>query len=98
MMMLSTVGKTDAAAAGIGWAVMIVFAMFGGAMIPLFLMQGWMVTLSHASPVKWSILAMEGAIWRGFTPAEMLLPCGILLAVGVAGFGVGARLFDWNEH
>lgn len=98
MMMLSTVGKTDAAAAGIGWAVMLVFAMFGGAMIPLFLMQGWMVTLSHASPVKWSILAMEGAIWRGFTPAEMLLPCGILLAVGVAGFGVGARLFDWNEH
>lgn len=98
MMLLSTIGKTEASSGGIGWAVLLVFAMFGGGMLPLFLMKGWMITLSHVSPVKWSILAIEGAVWRGFTLGDMLLPCGILCGVGVVGFGLGSRLFDWTEH
>lgn len=97
MMLLATIGRTEAAAGGIGWAVLLVFAMFGGGMIPLMFMKGWMQTLSHFSPVKWAIYALEGAIWRGFTPEQMLLPCGILIGVGVVGFGLGSRLFDWTE-
>jgi ABC-2 type transport system permease protein len=97
MMLLATIGRTEAAAGGIGWAVLLVFAMFGGGMIPLMFMKGWMQTLSHFSPVKWAIYALEGAIWRGFTPEQMLLPCGILIGIGVAGFALGSRLFDWSE-
>ena len=97
MMLLSTIGKTEAAAGGIGWAVMIVFAMFGGGMMPLMFMKGWMVTLSNFSPVKWSIYAIEGAVWRDFTIDKMLLPCGILLAIGVTGFALGSRMFAWSE-
>lgn len=98
MMLLSTLGKTEAAAGGIGWAVMLVFAMLGGGMLPLAFMPAWMAPLSNISPVKWSILAMEGAIWRGFSLADMALPCGILLAIGAVGFALGSRLFDWSEH
>jgi ABC-2 type transport system permease protein len=39
--------------------------------------------VSHFIPVKWGILALEGAIWRGFDLADMLPPCGILLSIGV---------------
>lgn len=98
MMLLSTLGKTEASAGGVGWAVMIVMAMLGGGMMPLAFMRGWMVTLSHLSPVKWSILAMEGAIWRGFGPSDMLLPCGVLWAVGILGFALGSKMFAWTEH
>jgi ABC-2 type transport system permease protein len=52
-----------------------------------------MVPLSNVSPVKWGILALEGALWRGFTLGEMAVPCLVLLGVGVTGFAVGARLF-----
>jgi ABC-2 type transport system permease protein len=93
MMLLSTLGKTEAAAGGIGWAVLVVLAMFGGGMVPLFLMPSWMQTLGNASPVKWSILAFEGALWRDFSAADMALPCGILVAVGVVGFVVGSAVF-----
>ena len=93
MMLLSALGKTEASASGIGWAVLVVLAMIGGGMVPLFAMPGWMQTLSHASPVKWSILALEGAIWRDFGASEMLLPCFVLVAVGVAGFLVGSLAF-----
>ena len=97
-MLLSVLGKTEQSAGGIGWAVLLVMAMLGGGMIPLFIMPGWMQTLSHVSPVKWSILAMEGAIWRGFSFGEMMLPCGILLGVGLACFAIGVRAFSWTQE
>lgn len=97
MMLLSVVGRTETAAGGIGWAVLLVFAMLGGGMVPMFLMPGWMQTLGSVSPVKWAVLAMEGAIWRGYTPIEMLLPCSILLAIGIAAFTLGAAVFRARE-
>ena len=93
MMLVAVVGKTEQAAGGMGWAVMMPFAMLGGGMVPLFFMPSWMQTVGSVSPVKWGILALEGAIWRGFGPAELALPCGILLAVGAAGLAAGALLF-----
>ncbi len=97
MMLLSVCGKTESAASGIGWSILTVMAMIGGGMVPLFIMPQWLQTISGVSPVKWAILAMEGAIWRGFTFTEMLLPCGILLAIGAACFAVGVRAFRWTE-
>jgi ABC-2 type transport system permease protein len=97
MMLLSVLGRTARAASGIAWAVLLVFSMLGGGMIPYFIMPSWMRTLSDVSPVKWSILAMEGAVWRGFSLREMLLPTGILIAVGVGLFAVGVRAFSWSS-
>jgi ABC-2 type transport system permease protein len=52
-----------------------------------------MSAIGTISPVKWGILALEGALWRGFGPREMLLPCLVLLGFGAIGFGLGARVF-----
>ncbi|MFH1313842.1 MAG: ABC transporter permease [Candidatus Eisenbacteria bacterium] len=98
MMLLSVVGKTEQAAGGIGWAVLIVMSMLGGGMIPLFAMPAWMHRISDFSPVKWSILAMEGAVWRGFSFGEMLQPCGILIILGVVCFLIGVRTFSWTSQ
>jgi ABC-2 type transport system permease protein len=98
MMLLSVMGKTEQSAGGIGWSVLMVISMIGGGMIPLFVMPSWMRTISHFSPVKWAILAMEGALWRRFTFQEMLLPCGILIGVGLVFFIVGVRLFQWSTE
>jgi ABC-2 type transport system permease protein len=97
MMLLAVSGKTEQAVGGIGWAVLIVMSMLGGGMIPLFFMPTWMRTIGTFSPVKWSVMAMEGAVWRGFSFVEMLKPCGILVAVGVVCFTIGVRVFDWTS-
>jgi ABC-2 type transport system permease protein len=91
MMLIASLGRTEEAASGAGWAIMMPMAMLGGAMIPLIAMPAWMIPVSHASPIKWAVLALEGAIWRGFGPADMLLPCGILLTVGILSFAAGSR-------
>jgi ABC-2 type transport system permease protein len=92
MMFLASIGKTERGMSSVGWAVMMVFAMFGGGMIPLFAMPAWMLSVSNFSPVKWAILMFEGATWREFTVAEMLLPCSLMLVIGVLLFFAGARL------
>jgi ABC-2 type transport system permease protein len=97
MMFMSTLGKTQQAVAGAGWGMMMPLAMIGGAMVPLIAMPPWMLTLSDFSPVKWGILSLEGAIWRGFTLTDMLLPCVILLAVGAACFAVGVAVLSRQE-
>jgi ABC-2 type transport system permease protein len=92
MMLVSTLGKTEQSVGGAGWAILMIMAMFGGAMMPLAFMPSWMRNVSHLSPIKWGILAIEGGIWRNFSPTEMLLPCGILLALGSAFFILGVLM------
>jgi ABC-2 type transport system permease protein len=94
MMLVATLGRTEQAASGTAWAILMPLSMVGGGMIPQFIMPPWMSAVGSVSPVKWAIRAIEGALWRGFTPAEMLLPCGLLLLVGLACFAVGTRRLD----
>lgn len=94
MMLMSVLGKTEQAVSGSGWAIITLLCMFGGGMIPLAFMPSFMQKLSHISPVKWGILAIEGAVWRGFTLNEMLMPCGVLLGIGVASFAIGASVLS----
>jgi ABC-2 type transport system permease protein len=90
MMFVSVLGKTPRSVSGSGWAIFLVMSMFGGGTVPLIAMPAWMQKASSLSPVKWGIVALEGAIWRGFSWREMALPCAILLGVGAAGFAFGA--------
>ena len=79
-MLISVFGRTHSAVAGAGWAVLLVMSMTGGGMIPFIAMPAWMLSVSNFSLVKWGVLAVEGAIWRGFSPQEMALPVGISLS------------------
>lgn len=92
MMLLSVMGKTEQAVSGASWGVMITMSMFGGGMIPLFMMPPWMQTASNFSPLKWTVLSIEGAIFRGFTFWEMMTPCAVLIAIGIVSFAAGVKL------
>jgi len=67
--------------------------MTGGGMIPLFILPGWLIKVSHFSPVKWAILSIEGALWRQFSFFELVLPLSMLLAIGILTFSVGVLIF-----
>jgi ABC-2 type transport system permease protein len=98
MMFVSVLGKTEQSAGGFGWAIMITMGMIGGASIPLFFMPPWLQKVSTISPVRWAALALEGSLWRGFSFTEMLLPCGVLVGIGVGFFCIGARAFKWIQE
>ncbi len=96
MMLLSVLGKTEQTVGGVSWAALLGMAMLGGGMVPHFFMPPWLQQIGAYTPVRWSILAMEGAVWRGFDVAEMLQPCAFLLAIGVVCFGLGTITFRWQ--
>lgn len=97
MMFMSVLGKTEQAVAGAGWAILLVMSMTGGGMVPLMFMPPWMFKLGSISAVHWSVLALEGAIWRGFGPADMLLPLTVLTGIGALGFTVGTFILSRSD-
>jgi len=92
MMFLSSLGRTEQSVSSAGWSILLVMGMLGGAMFPLAFMPKWMQSISHISPIKWAILSIEGAVWRGFTFGELFIPAAILLGVGGVGFAIGVIL------
>ena len=94
ILLLASMARSESGIGGMGPAVMMPLFLLGGAMIPLMFMPPWLAGLSYLSPVRWAILALEGAIWRDFGLRDMLQPCGILLGIAVVTFVVGARRQD----
>ena len=97
MMFISTLGRTEQSASGAGWALMLVMAMLGGGMVPLIFMPSWLRPVTHISPIKWSILALEGGIWRDLNVAEMVGPLLVLLGIGTGAFILGVSLLLRQE-
>lgn len=93
MMMLAVfAGSSERGGEGLGWGVLLILAMIGGGMVPLFIMPGWMQTASVISPIRWAVLAIERGIWRDATLGEAVVPSVVLVGIGVVGFGFGARV------
>jgi len=97
MMFISVIGKTEESVGGAAWGILLVAAMAGGGMLPVFFMPKWLLTISHFSPVKWAILSIEGGIWRNFTYSEMLFPVAMLLGIGVVCFGIGVTILSRTD-
>lgn len=91
MMLIASLGKTEQSASGAAWAILMPLSMFGGAMVPQFVMPAWMQTVGLISPIRWALLAIEGGVWRQFSLGEMVVPCAILISVGIACFALGTR-------
>jgi ABC-2 type transport system permease protein len=98
MMLICTLGRTEQSVGGAGWAIIMIMAMIGGGMVPLAFMPSWLRPFSHISPVKWGIFALEGAIWRNFSLAEMIRPCLVLLAIGFTAFLLGVFMLRRQDN
>ena len=88
-MALSGLFKNEGSARSAGNAIVLVLVMIGGGTIPLAFMPPFLRAASQASPFSWAILAIEGAVWRGFAFTEMLAPLGILFFIGALGLVLG---------
>lgn len=91
MTLVATLAKSERAAQGGGWGVMMVFAFIGGAAIPSFVFPKVLQQISQISPMYWSIRAFDSALWRDLSPGQAALPLVIMVAIGAVGFGLGVR-------
>ena len=94
MSLIAVLVRSEEGASGMARGALIMLAMIGGGSMPLAFMPQWMVQASSISPFKWAILAVEGAVWRGFSLQEMFLPCGILIGIGAITFASAWLIFS----
>lgn len=92
-MLLAVFARSEAASEGAGRAVLLVLALLGGGGLPLAFMPSWMQTMASISPFKWSVLAIEGAVWRDYTLSQMFLPAGVLVLIGIGCLMLASVLF-----
>lgn len=93
MMIMAVLGKTEAAVAGGSWVILMPLAMIGGGMIPLVAMPSWMLTASTVSPFRWSILAIEGGIWRDLDAGDAAVPFAVLLGSALVLYALAATIY-----
>ena len=60
--------------------------------LPRFFMPSWLLSISHISPFRWGIVALECGTWRAFSLAKLLPSCGVLLGVGLVCYLAGVVL------
>jgi len=94
MLVLSAAGRTERAVDAAAWSILLVLTMFGGGMVPFEFLPDWMRDVGGISPVRWSIKAIEGALWRKLTYAELLKPLGLLAATGAVCALGGYRAYQ----
>ena len=90
MAWLSTLGKSEHAVAGAGWATLLVLGMLGGIMAPRMIMPAWLDSAGAFSPVRWGLVALEHALWRSGGARGYLEPSALLLCTGVLGILLGS--------
>ncbi len=94
MSLIAVLVRSEEGASGMARGALIMLAMIGGGSMPLAFMPAWMEKASSISPFKWAIFAVEGAVWRGFTLQEMMMPCGILVGIGALTFAAAWAIFS----
>lgn len=94
MLLIASVARSRTSPSQMAWGVMLVLALIGGGMLPLEFMPDWLRSVSHLSPVKWAILAVEGGVWRGFGLREMAAPIAVLVGIAALGFSIGITVLS----
>jgi len=90
MAAISTLGASEQSVASAGWGTLLVLGMLGGIMVPRMIMPEWLVTIGAFSPVRWGLVALEQALWRGGEVRAWLDPSLLLVGVGMFGLMLGA--------
>ena len=92
-MLMGSVLRNEQQAGGIGVVLGIGLGAFGGAMVPLSVMEMFSPTLyriAHVTPHAWGIEAFETLILHGGTIADILPELGVLAAFAVVVYALGA--------
>ncbi|MDF1542082.1 MAG: ABC transporter permease [Anaerosomatales bacterium] len=92
-MLMGSLLRNEQQAGGIGVMLGIGLGAFGGAMVPLTVMEMFSPTLyriAHITPHAWGIEAFETLILHGGTIADILPELGVLTAFAIVVYTLGA--------
>ncbi|OUR98872.1 hypothetical protein A9Q84_05520 [Halobacteriovorax marinus] len=96
-LLVSTVSNSSAQAHSFGPLAIVIMALFGGVMIPHFVMPEFMQYLSYLSPLYWALESYLDIFLRGATLTIVAPKLYVLLGFSLVAFGVSLKKFRWSE-
>ena len=92
-MLFGALMRSEQQAGAVGVFVGLALAALGGSMVPLEVFPPVMARIAHLTPHAWALGAMDDAITRGATPAEVWRDLTVLAIYGVVLFAAAVPLF-----
>jgi len=90
-LMLAAACRTRMQAQNLATILTLILSVVGGSMVPRFFMPEWLQQLGWLTPNTWVLEAYSAIFWRGEGFAEIMIPCLLLLALGLVGLA-GAQI------
>jgi len=94
-LLVSAIGKTEAQVNTLSVLLAITLSALGGMMVPVFLMPGFMKTLSLLTPHAWALAGYHDVMIRGLGFMDVLPEASCLLGFAALFFAVALRLFKY---
>ncbi|MBF0196679.1 MAG: ABC transporter permease [Planctomycetes bacterium] len=94
--MIANLAKTFEQASAVGPFAVVIMAMMGGIMIPIFVMPDFMQTLAQVSPLYWSLEAYHCVFISEGSLIDVLPGLGVLLIFSMIFFMIGIVSFRWE--
>lgn len=85
-LLVAAVGKTEAQVNGLAVLLAITLSALGGMMVPVFLMPGFMKTMSLFTPHAWALSGYHDVMIRGLGVSAVLDEAAVLLGFSVLFF------------
>lgn len=89
---IATACRTRRQAQTLSNVLILILSAIGGSMVPRFFMPPALRTLGWITPNTWALEAYTGIFWRDDALAQLLVPWGALLVVGLLGLLAARRL------
>jgi ABC-2 type transport system permease protein len=96
-LMISSLARTPEQSSAFGSLSVVILAVLGGVMVPMFVMPPFMQTIAQASPIYWGIEAYQDVILRQAAFPVVAGKIAILLAFAAAFALISILRFRWSE-
>jgi len=93
---IAAVAKTENQIGGFSQVILWVAGFIGGAIVPFFLMSGFMAEMGKITPQYWAVTAFNEVMVLGGNLGAITLNLGVLLLFSLVLFGIGMWRFDYN--
>ena len=95
-LLVAAIGKTEAQVNALAVLLAIILSALGGMMVPVFVMPGFMQTLSQFTPHAWALAGYHDVIIRGLGVKDVLGETAVLFGFAGLFFLVALRRFRFD--
>ena len=96
--MVTALSRTVQQANALAFGGLVLFGALGGALVPIQVLPEWARTIAPATPTYWVMRGFQSVILDGHGVVSVVLPCCVLVGMGVVFAAVSLGRFRFTDE